>query len=408
VKVHSLAGPGLPRLRFRPPRRTIRLRLTLVYGVLFLASAVGLLAITHELVTHPFVGSMVCRDLGTVVPGSPPGDYPNTLCFDPQREQDAAANLHYFLVTSTIALAIMAVVSVALGWLVAGRVLRPLRAMTAATREISERNLQERLGIQGPPDELKDLGDTIDELLARLEGAFDAQRRFVANASHELRTPLTVSRAMLEVALADPALDLDSLRSTCEEVLVAQEHQEQLVEALLTLARSERGLDRRESVDFERLVGQVLQAHLPEAAARGVTVDAALGPALIAGDPRLIERLVVNLVENAIRHNVREGRIGVAVGNRPRCVVFEVSNTGPVVPDDQVGRLLEPFQRLAMDGAAGRDGLGLGLSIVAAVATAHAAAMRARPGPDGGLHVEVCFPSLASPPSVDRLTRTAQ
>jgi signal transduction histidine kinase len=290
----------------------------------------------------------------------------------------------------------MAVVSVALGWLVAGRVLRPLRAMTTATREISEQNLHERLRVPGPSDELKDLGDTIDRLLARLEGAFDAQRRFVANASHELRTPLTVSRAMLEVALADPGLDLDSLRSTCEEVLAAQEHQEQLVEALLTLARSQRGLDRQESLDLGHVVSEVLLAHGPDAVARGLTVDAALGPALISGDPRLIERLVSNLVENGIRHNVPSGRIEVAVGTGPGRAVLRVANTGPLVTDDQIERLFQPFQRLQAGSSAGHDdGLGLGLSIVAAVATAHGAALRARPGLDGGLDVEVRFPMRA-------------
>jgi len=381
-----------PLLRLRAPRRTVRLRLTIVYGVLFLASATALVAITYVLLAHRLSAPMMQGP----VSGEPLADFsssaPTQVPVDPRRDQ-AAADLNQFLAQSILSLGIMAVVSVALGWLVAGRVLRPVRVMTAATRRISEHNLHERLAVPGPPDELKDLGDTIDGLLARLDGAFDAQRRFVANASHELRTPLTVSRAMLEVALADPALDLASLRSICEEVLATQEHQEELVEALLALARSQRGIDRQEPVDLRRLVGDVLQARQPVAAARGLAVDVSLGPALVSGDPRLIERLASNLVDNAIRHNVPNGRVEVAVDNGSGRVVLRVANSGPAVPHDQVERLLQPFQRLESGLAVAQDGLGLGLSIVAAVAEAHGASLVVRPGPDGGLDVEVCFPS---------------
>jgi signal transduction histidine kinase len=383
-------------LRLRPPRRTIRLRLTILYGVLFLASAAALVAITYVLLAHrmsaPITQGPVPAGPSTDISSSAPTQVPAN-----QRSDQAAAYLNQFLVQSILSLGIMAVFSVALGWLVAGRVLRPVRAMTAATRQISEHNLHERLAVPGPPDELKDLGDTIDDLLARLDGAFDAQRRFVANASHELRTPLTVSRAMLEVALADPALELESLRSICEEVLAAQEHQEELVEALLTLARSQRGIDRREPFDLGHLVGEVLRARQPFAAARGLTVDVSLVSVLVSGDRRLVERLASNLVDNAIGHNVPNGYLEVAVGTRPGQVVLRVANSGPVVPDDQVDRLLQPFQRLESGPAAGRDGLGLGLSIVAAVAAAHGASLGARPRPDGGLDIEVRFPSPRRP-----------
>jgi signal transduction histidine kinase len=390
--------------RLRAPRRTIRLRLTILYGALFLASAAALVAITYVLLAHrmsaPILQGPVQGEpsiaFSSSTPTLVPGEAPTHVPVDPRRDQ-VAADLNQFLLQSILSLGIMAVVSVGLGWFVAGRVLRPMRAMTAATRQISEHNLHERLAVAGPPDELKDLGDTIDGLLARLDGAFDAQRRFVANASHELRTPLTVSRAMLEVALADPALDLASLRSICEEVLAAQEHQEQLVEALLTLARSQRGIDRREPVDLGHLVSEVLRARQPVAAARGLKVDVSLVPALVSGDRRLVERLASNLVDNAIGHNVPYGHLEVAVGTRPGHVVLRVANSGPVVPDDQVDRLLQPFQRLESGPAAGQDGLGLGLSIVAAVAAAHDASLGARPRPEGGLDVEVRFPSPRRP-----------
>jgi len=295
-----------------------------------------------------------------------------------------AADLHQFLVQSGVALAIMAVVSIVLGWIVAGRALRPLRTVTATTRRISEHNLHERLALRGPSDEVKELGDTIDGLLTRLEGAFDAQRRFVVNASHELRTPLTLVRAMLQAALADPALTLDSLRTTCEEVLDAGKEQEQLIEALLTLARSQRGLDHREPFDLAVIVNEVLRAHEKDATAHGVSVEATLKAAPASGDARLVERLVSNLVGNAINHNDPNGRASVMVDIELGRATLKMTNTGPHIPADQLGRLLQPFQRLDTERRAGHDGLGLGLSIVAAIASSHGATLRASPGMDGG------------------------
>ena len=213
------------------------------------------------------------------------------------------------LAESAIALGIMAVASVALGWLMAGRVLRPLRQMTAAARAISEDNLHQRLAMPGPDDELKDLGDTIDGLLERLEAAFDAQRQFVASASHELRTPLTLSRTLLQMALTDSHPTLAAYRATCQDLLEASDQQEQLIEALLTLARSQRGLDRREHLDLashHRRV--VLQAREPEAAARGLADQRGHRPAPVLGDARLLQRLVANLIDNAIRHNIPGGQ----------------------------------------------------------------------------------------------------
>jgi signal transduction histidine kinase len=297
-----------------------------------------------------------------------------------------------FVVGSCIVLVGMIGISVLLGWLVAGRVLRPLRVMTTTTRQISERNLHERLALTGPDDELKDLGDTIDGLLARLEEAFDSQRRFVANASHELRTPLMLSQTVLQVALADPGVTVDSLRIACQEAVDAGKDQAQLIEALVTLARSQRGLDHRELVDLTAVVNDALTACKSSAAARGLQVEAALQKATVSGDARLIYRLVSNLVDNAIRYNITGGRVEVNLAPSSAAATLIVANTGPPVPPDQVSRLLEPFQRAAPDRTASPNGLGLGLSIVAEIAEAHGAGLEVSPRPDGGLTVAVSFP----------------
>ncbi len=306
------------------------------------------------------------------------------------------ADLHQLIVESALALALMALISTALGWVVAGRVLRPLRTMTAATQEISEENLNLRLSMQGPRDELRQLADTIDGLLGRLEGAFDAQRRFVANASHELRTPLTAVRALLEMVLSDPRATVATFRATCEQVLEESEQQEQLIEALLTLAQGQRGVDRAEIFDLASVVGTVVGSREGAAAAHHLELQSALAPAMIAGDARLVARLVSNLVDNAISYNVAAGRVDVRVQSGGRATLT-VLNTGPVVPAEELDRLLAPFQRLAPDRTSQADGLGLGLSIVAAIAGAHDAALAVRARPEGGLEVEVDFPARATP-----------
>ena len=284
-------------------------------------------------------------------------------------------------------------VSVLLGWLVAGRVLRPLQVMTTTTRKISERNLHERLALPGPDDELKDLADTIDGLLARLEAAFDSQRRFVANASHELRTPLMLSQTLLQVALASPNITLDSLRAACREAVDAGKDEAQLIDALLTLARSQRGLDHREPVDLTAVVHDALDAHQQSAAARALHIDATIDDVTVSGDARLIFRLTSNLVDNAIRYNITGGQLEVTLAASTTAATLTVSNTGPSVPPDEVSRLLEPFQRAAPDRTANPSGLGLGLSIVADIAEAHGTSLDIRPRPGGGLTVAVSFPA---------------
>jgi len=298
-----------------------------------------------------------------------------------------------FLIGSCILIVVMMGATVLLGWAAAGRVLRPLRVMTTTTREISERNLHERLGLAGPDDELKDLGDTIDGLLARLEMAFDSQRRFIANASHELRTPLMLSQTLLQVALANPDITLDSLRAACQEVVDAGKDQAQLIDALLTLARSQRGLDHREPVDLTAIVTDALNAHEPSAAAKRLQVHTALDDASVPGDARLIHRLASNLVDNAIRYNITGGRIEITLAATATAAALTVTNTGPPVPPDQISRLLEPFQRAAPDRSASPNGLGLRLSIVADIAEAHGAGLTVRPRPEGGLTVAVSFPA---------------
>jgi signal transduction histidine kinase len=279
----------------------------------------------------------------------------------------------------------------ALGWLLAGRVLRPLQTITTAARELSASSLHERLALAGPDDELRELGDTFDELLARLEASFESQRQFVANASHELRTPLTLERAILEVTLADPNASSASLRAACERVLAIGEQQERMIDALLALARSERGLERREPLLLDALTGEVLDERREEIARRGLRLDAKLERAPATGDHRLIERLVANLLDNAIRHNVADGWVAVTTAAEAGDAVLAVANSGPVIAPEEVERLLQPFRGLGADRVGRREGHGLGLSIVAAVATAHGATLRVHAQPDGGLRAEVRF-----------------
>jgi len=303
------------------------------------------------------------------------------------------SDLHQLVIWSGIALAIMAVIAAWLGWIIAGRVLHPLRTITTTTREISARNLHRRLALAGPEDELKDLGDTIDALLARLDGSFQAQRAFVANASHELRTPLALSRAMLSFALADPELTLDSLKATCEDVLDTGADQEQLIEALLTLAKSQQDLEDRGTFDLAEITRDVIGAHQHHATDQRVAINAALSPAPVSGDPRLARTLLANLLENALRHNVPHGRVNITVNTRGRHTTLSIGNTGAHVPPDQIDRLLQPFRRLTPDRGNNNDGHGLGLSIVAAIASAHDATLNIKPRADGGLHITIEFPA---------------
>jgi signal transduction histidine kinase len=363
----------------RIPRRTIRLRLTLLYGAVFLLSGAGLLAITYLLMRH----------------ATAPEPGPATV---PRLTRQYADQMSELLVQSAIALGVMSVASIALGWFVAGRALRPLRTITTATRDISASNLHRRLAVRGPDDEVKELGDTVDELLARLEASFQSQHRFVANASHELRTPLTRQRTLVQVALSDPHPTVESLRTAHERVLNATRQQERLIDALLTLARGERGVEARQPVDLADVTNHVLLARDTETTERGLRLTTRLDHAPALGDPRLVAQLVANLVDNALRHNVVAGRLAVSTGTEADRAVLVVSNDGPVVPAGAVDRLFQPFQRNGADRTRNHDGgLGLGLSIVAAIATAHGASIAAHPRPAGGMEITVLFPAEARP-----------
>ena len=394
-------------------RRPIRLRLTLVYSGLFLLAGTALLAVTYGL---------VAQSLNTSLPAavsSPYGSYlaqavkicentagtPNQVAKCKARAQNSlqkagAASAAFqrdrtltrLLYYSLGALAVVAAGSAWLGWIVAGRALRPVHAITAAARAASEENLGQRIALAGPEDELKELADTFDAMLARLDAAFASQRRFVADASHELRTPLTVMRTAIDVTLAKPGRTQAQLESMAVEVCQAVDRAEALIEALLTLARSDRGRGPAEPLDVAVLAEDALDAAAPAIRARPVTVEATLLPGPTLGDPVLVERLVTNLVDNAVRHNVPDGWIQVATGTRWGMAFIEVANGGEPIPEEVVPSLFEPFRRLS-ERTGPPDGTGLGLSIVRSVALAHHGQVIARGRPAGGLEVSVLLPA---------------
>lgn len=289
------------------------------------------------------------------------------------------ADVGRLIVVAWSVLALTALAAIPLGWFAAGRMLRPLREITARTRTISAGNLHERLALTGARDEFTELGDTLDDLLARLEGSFDAQRRFVANASHELRTPLTVERTLLQLALADPNASAATLRGVCEELLANGRDQERLIEALLTLA------------------AHVLQRGFPELEEHQITLESRLEAALTEGDPALIERLISNLLDNALRHNVDGGHVDIRTHQQGDRALLRVENSGQMIGAEEIETMFEPFRRLGRTRTGADSGQhGLGLSIVRAIAEAHHAQIDAHPRPTGGLSITVAFP--AAPP----------
>jgi signal transduction histidine kinase len=405
-------GPrGTSRAWPRLPRRTARLRLTFLYGGLFLACGAILLAVSYALAENAiapggdvnqggFSQVQIPAGLITVHQGyhALTSDQVQMLMLTLGKEI-TTSDLRQVLIDAPIALAIVTTIALGLGWLAAGRVLRPLTVITAAARRISASSLNQRLALPGPDDELKMLGDTLDELFARLQAAFDAQQHFVANASHELRTPLTRERAMLQVALDDPGTTAEMWRGVAAEVLASNAGQESLIEALLALAGSQGGLDRCETVDLAAVTGEILLAARPEATRLGLTLDAVTRPAPLLGDKLLTRRLVANLVGNAVQHNIEGGNVEIRTVANDGRAVLTVANTGLVIPPEAVGRLFQPFQRLDGRRVRNDSGHGLGLSIVHAIATAHSAAITAGPRPGGGLSIEVTFPAIPDQPS---------
>jgi signal transduction histidine kinase len=295
------------------------------------------------------------------------------------------ATLGHLLWYSVGTLFAVTLLATAVGWLGAGRVLRPVHQITEAARNASDKRLTDRLAMTGPRDELRELADTFDDMLDRLEAAFESQRRFIANAGHELRTPLAVMRASVDVVLGKPAPSREELIGMGHDVRAAVEHAQALIDALLTLARADRGQVDREEVDLATVTEDAIDAVGDE------RVHAALAPAPTSGDPILLERLAANLVDNALRYNVPDGAVWVSTGMDAARVVLVVANTGPVVAEEAVGRLFEPFRRLHE--RTGDGGIGLGLALDASLATAHGGNAVAGARPDGGLTVTVRLPA---------------
>jgi signal transduction histidine kinase len=415
------------RLGIRP---TVRLRLTLLYSGLFVAAAAALLGINYLLVSHRehqsgTVKAIICQVSGTSGPGEQtsvtapslssggcplPGikgaQIPDQGYFNRVSSQVGVGQLRKVVKTSQnhtlqtlaiesgVALGLMALVSLGLGWLIAGRVLRPVHRITNIARQLSQDTLHKRIDLDGPDDELKELADTFDAMLMRLDQAFSSQRRFVANASHELRTPLATERVLIDEALANRTASPGDLRAILEQLRVNSEESESLIDALLVLARSQRGVDRWVRADLATLAAQVVDRSGAEAVMAGVEIRSTLNPAPVTGDPALLERLIGNLVENGIRHNLSTGgRVTVETFTAAGQPTLRVSNSGRVLAPSVVPTLFEPFRRDGAERVSTDRGVGLGLSIVEAVVVAHGGRLEATAPPDGGLAFVVRLPA---------------
>jgi signal transduction histidine kinase len=361
-------------------------RLTALYAAAFAAAGVVLVGATYWLVSR----SLEHGDLGDQVPTHPGYDAQMA-----ETTQDAIAAyrseaLNDLLSWSMLALAGALVLAVVLGWVLAGRALRPLHQITETANRIAERSLHERIALTGPDDEVKELADTIDAMLERLDRSFLAQRRFVANASHELRTPLAVNRTLLEVAVGNPEAS-DDLKGLAPRLLITNERSEKLVEGLLILARSEQEITEPAAIDLADVASAAIEQQQHEAVEHRVAVTTDLHAAPITGSPVLIERLAVNLVQNALRHSPPDSQAIVRTGRRDTSSFLQVENPGPVLRPDEIDELFEPFRR--GNGRTSSSGIGLGLSIVRSVAQAHGGTVTARPRPRGGLVIDVELPT---------------
>jgi two-component system sensor histidine kinase VanS len=393
-----------PRRMLRLPSRTVRLRLTLLYSGLFLVSGIALLVTTY-LIFRTNSGVDLIVPTGTAHgSGGHHNALPNPDVFRQVRqmyETSVARNshrLHQGLLQSGIALAIMTVVSIALGWLVAGRVLQPLRTMTATTRQISERNLNERLALSGPRDELKDLADTVDGLLARLEAHVAEQQRFAANASHELRTPLALTQTLLDVARNDPNHNTGEL---VDRLHAVNTRAIDLTEALLLLSRADQRSFTREPVDLSLMAEEAAETLLPLAEKRGVRIETSGDVTPTIGSHALLLQLSTNLVQNAIVHNLPDqGTVWVSTSARPDAVELTVENTGEKLAPQIVSTLAEPFLRGTERIRTEHAGVGLGLAIVKSITQAHDGTLTLTPRAAGGLCVTVQLP--VAPPHTDR------
>ncbi len=380
----------------------LRTRLTLIYGGLFMVAGVLLLGVTYLLFTQELGKDHRVLIKGTFQPGAgtTPGDPLDSpeidRLVDEQRKQVKSAATQSLLVQGGIALVLVGSLAAGFGWIVAGRVLAPLHRVTDTARRIAAapaagRGLHERIALDGPDDEVKNLADAFDTMVERLDHSFDGQRRFVANASHELRTPLTLGRALVEIAMHRKTASPD-VQQLGESLLEINTRHEQLISGLLVLADSEKELTAVYPVNLADVITHVVAQLTREATAAGVRVTAEPGDAPTVGDALLLERLVHNLVENAVRHNVDDGWVQVTSRTTGERVEVEVSNTGPDVPPYEVEGLFKPFRRLGADRMVGAQGAGLGLSIVRSVAEAHSGTVQASPRDGGGLKIVVSLP----------------
>ena len=389
------------------PQPTVRARLTLLYTGLFAVCGAIVVAVSYTLVaqlrapatgrhTSPGAGASAlflaqCRAAQSSAKPDPGILTKCNAYFQQQGAQNQRdLTLSHLLEYSLITLAVVLVLAAVLGWIVAGRALRPVHLITATARAASERNLSARVALRGPRDELRELADTFDEMLSRLQAAFEGQQRFIANASHELRTPLAVMRTTVDVVLANPDSTPDELRGMGADIRAAVDHAEHLIGALLILARNQYGLTVREEVDLATTAEDVLDS----ADLRDTRVHATLEPAVVSGDPVLTERLVANLVDNAVRHSPPGADIWISTGTTADSSQLIVANTGPVISAEDAERIFQPFQRL--DDRRSHDGSGLGLAIVASIAAVHRGTATAQPRHDGGLSVTVTIPSAGA------------
>lgn len=389
-------------------RSTMRWRLTALYGALFLLAGLMLLAVSY-LIVRQNIENEVGREreqilVDLVQAGADPeatgfiADFPlsdGRTVAEVMADSAVAVRseaLDELVVAYAVAIPVAVVLSLLLGWWAAGRALAPVTRLTSTARHLSEANLDQRIALEGPPDELKELADTLDAMLARLEVAFHTQRRFSADVSHEIRTPLAIIKAEAEVTLGD-GLSTERERRLARAVLAATDRAEALVASLLALGRSESTMLARDRVDLAELAGDVVGERIEAADAAGVSLDLDLGTAVVEGDPYLLERLLANLVDNGITHNAAQGWVRVSVDTAGARVLVRVSNGGAPLSAGDLERMLEPFERLAPD----RPGFGLGMTIVRSVTEAHGGTVRLGARPSGGLDVTVELPALATP-----------
>jgi len=386
----------------RRPQLSMRSRLTLLYGGLFLLAGGILIAILYIIFTSNFPGGRLAQGLFPLPGNPPPPPGPRLTQAEikdlvQKLDQHRSEIISSLLWQSLLALAVVAVAATGFGWLMAGRALRAVRHITDTARRVAGSNLHERIALVGPRDELKELADTFDAMLERLDASFDGQRHFAANASHELRTPLATNRTLLEVAVAQHRVPPE-LRQVIDAVLAASARSELILDGLLTLARCENQAIERLPVDLSDVAAGAVEETAGEAAAARVTVDAIPYPAPTTGDPILLERLALNLVRNGIQHNHPGGWVTVStrtVAERGMAEL-EVSNSGPLVPPEQVDTLFEPFRRLDGNRTSHPRGAGLGMSIVRSIVQTHGGQLAAAPRDSGGLVVQIRLEAMSA------------